>query len=143
MIQDLGREPSEEEIAEGMNISTHEIRNTMLIARPQKSLDAPVVPGKEGRLMDYIPDTCHPSPSDLTIERMLSETIEQSLALLKEREARIVRFYFGLANMKPKTLDEIGKIMGITRERVRQIKERAIERLRNNSRARDLKSFLN
>jgi RNA polymerase primary sigma factor len=143
LIQELGREPSEEEIAEGMNISTHEIRNTMLISRPQKSLDAPVVPGEEGKLMDCIPDTCCPSPSDQIIERMLSETIEQSLALLKEREARIIRLYFGLTDMKPMTLDEIGRIMGITRERVRQIKERAIERLRHNSRARDLKSFMN
>ncbi len=142
LIQELGREPYEYEIAEVMNISADEVRSTMLISRTYKSLDAPVVSGDEGKLMDYIPDTYHPSPSELSFERLLAETIEKSLATLKEREAKILRLYFGLDGNKPMTLDEIGKTLGITRERVRQIKERAIVHLRHTSRARELRSFL-
>jgi RNA polymerase primary sigma factor len=143
LIQELGREPTEEEIAEGMDISVNEVRTTMRISRPHRSLDAPVVPGEEGKLMDYIPDTCQSSPAERAFKRALSETIEESLSTLKEREARILRMYFGLTDKSPMTLEEIGKIMGITRERVRQIKEKAIERLRHISRARALRSFLN
>jgi len=143
LIQELGREPTEEEIADGMDISVNEVRSTMQISRSHRSLDAPIVPGEDGKLMDYLPDTCQPSPSDQAFKRALSETIEESLSTLKEREARILRMYYGLTNKQPMTLEEIGKIMGITRERVRQIKEKAIERLRHISRARALKSFLN
>ncbi|OGF97234.1 MAG: RNA polymerase subunit sigma [Candidatus Glassbacteria bacterium RBG_16_58_8] len=143
LVQELGREPTEEEIAEGMDISINEVRNTLQISRSYRSLDAPIVPGEDGKLMDYIPDTCQPSPSEQAFRRALSRTIEQSLSTLKDREARILRMYFGLTDEKPMTLEEIGKVMGITRERVRQIKERAIERLRHVSRARALISFLN
>jgi RNA polymerase primary sigma factor len=143
LIQELGREPTEEEIADGMDITVNEVRNTMQISRTHRSLDAPIVPGEDGKLMDYLPDTYQPSPSELAFKQALSETIEESLSTLKEREARILRMYYGLTDKAPMTLEEIGKIMGITRERVRQIKEKAIERLRHISRARALKSFVN
>ncbi len=143
LIQELGREPTEEEIADGMDITVNEVRSTMQISRAHRSLDAPIVPGEDGKLMDYLPDTYQPSPAELAFKRALSETIEESLSTLKEREARILRMYYGLTDKSPMTLEEIGKIMGITRERVRQIKEKAIERLRHISRARALKSFVN
>jgi RNA polymerase primary sigma factor len=143
LIQELGREPTEEEIAEGMDITVSEVRSTMQISRTHRSLDAPIVPGEDGKLMDYLPDTYQPSPSEQAFQRALSETIEGSLATLKEREARILRMYFGLSDAPPMTLEEIGRVLGITRERVRQIKERALDRLRHISRARALRSFLN
>jgi len=143
LIQELGREPTEEEIADGMDITVSEVRSTMQISRKHRSLDAPIVPGEDGKLMDYLPDEYQASPSEQAFKRALSETIEDSLATLKEREARILKMYFGLNRNYPMTLEEIGKIMGITRERVRQIKEKAIDRLRHISRARALRSFLN
>ncbi len=143
LIQELGREPTEEEIADGMDISISEVRSTMQISRNHRSLDAPIVPGEDGKLMDYLPDEYQASPSEQAFKRALSETIEDSLSTLKEREARILKMYFGLNRNPPMTLEEIGKIMGITRERVRQIKEKAIDRLRHISRARALRSFLN
>jgi RNA polymerase primary sigma factor len=143
LVQELGREPTEEEIAEGMDISVSEVRNTMQISRTHRSLDAPIIPGEDGKLMDYIPDTYQPSPSEQVFKRALSETIEESLSSLKEREARILRMYYGLTDAAPMTLEEIGRVLGVTRERVRQIKEKALERLRHISRSRSLKSFLN
>jgi RNA polymerase primary sigma factor len=143
LIQELGREPTEEEIADGMDISVSEVRSTMQISRNHRSLDAPIIPGEDGKLMDYLPDEYQDSPSEQAFKRALSQTIEDSLSTLKEREARILKMYFGLNRAHPMTLEEIGKIMGITRERVRQIKEKAIDRLRHISRARALRSFLN
>jgi RNA polymerase primary sigma factor len=142
LLQELGREPTVEEIAEGMDISQEEVAKTLSISQSHLSLDAPLTPGEDNKLLDYIPDTQNPSPDDETFERALSESIEEVLGTLKEREARILRLYFGLEGKEPMTLEEIGGMMGITRERVRQIKEKALARLRHVSRARALESFL-
>jgi len=142
LLQELGREPTVEEIAEGMDISREEVAKTLSISQSHLSLDAPLTPGEDNKLLDYIPDTQNPGPDDQTFERALSESIDEVLTTLKEREARILRLYFGLEGKEPMTLEEIGGMMGITRERVRQIKEKALARLRHVSRARALESFL-
>jgi RNA polymerase primary sigma factor len=142
LLQGLGREPTVEEIAEGMDISQEEVAKTLSISQSHLSLDAPLTPGEDNKLLDYIPDTQNPGPDDETFERALSESIDEVLETLKEREAKILRLYFGLEGKEPMTLEEIGGMMGITRERVRQIKEKALARLRHVSRARALESFL-
>ena len=106
------------------------------------SLDAPLTPGEDNKLLDYLPDTQNPGPDSETFEHALTESIEEVLSTLKEREAKILRLYFGLDGPEPMTLEEIGSLLGITRERVRQIKEKALSRLRHVSRARALESFL-
>jgi RNA polymerase primary sigma factor len=143
LLQELGRQPTVDEIAEGMDISKEEVAKTMSISQPHLSLDAPLSPGEDNRLMDYLPDTQNPGPDENTFERALCESIHKVLKELKEREARILRLYFGLDDQEAMTLEEIGGLMGITRERVRQIKEKALARLRHVSRARSLESFLN
>jgi RNA polymerase primary sigma factor len=140
--QELGREPTVDEIAEGLDISKEEVAKTLSISQTHLSLDAPLTPGEDNKLLDYLPDTQNAGPDEKTFERALTESIEDVLATLKEREARILRLYFGLDGKDPMTLEEIGGMMGITRERVRQIKEKALARLRHVSRARALESFL-
>src|SRR6266516_2925110 len=142
LLQELGREPTVEEIAEGMDISQEEVAKTLSISQAHLSLDAPLTPGEDNKLLDYLPDTTNPGPDDQIFEHALTESIESVLATLKEREARILRLYFGLEGQEPMTLEEIGSQLGITRERVRQLKEKALARLRHVSRARALESFL-
>ena len=140
--QELGREPTIEEIAEGMDIPKDEVAKTLAISQTHLSLDAPLTPGEDNKLLDYLPDDQSPGPDDQTFERALSNSIEEVLSTLKEREAKILRLYFGLDSQEAMTLEEIGGLLGITRERVRQIKEKALARLRHVSRARSLESFL-
>jgi RNA polymerase primary sigma factor len=142
LLQELGREPTPSEIAEGMDISMEEVRKTMSISQGHLSLDAPLTPGEDNKLLDYLPDDQNPGPDSETFEHALSESIEEVLGTLKEREAKILRLYFGLDAPEPMTLEEIGGMLGITRERVRQIKEKALMRLRHVSRAKALESFL-
>ena len=140
--QELGREPTAAEVAEGMDIGVEEVEKTLAISQNHVSLDAPVAPGEDNRLLDYLPDTQNPGPGAETFERALTQSIEEVLASLREREAKILRLYFGLDSPEQMTLEEIGTLMGITRERVRQIKEKALSRLRHVSRARALESYL-
>jgi RNA polymerase primary sigma factor len=140
--QELGRQPTAAEVAEGMDIEVEEVEKTLSISQNHVSLDAPLTPGEENRLLDYLPDTQNPGPDAETFEHALSQSIEEVLRSLKEREARILRMYFGLDGPEPMTLEEIGAQLGITRERVRQIKEKALSRLRHVSRSKALESFL-
>ena len=140
--QELGREATHAEIADGMDISIEEVAKTMSISQGHLSLDAPMSPGEDNKLLDYLADTLSPTPDELTFEKALTEAIEESLSDLKERESKILRLYFGLDGSEPMTLEEIGDLLGITRERVRQIKEKALSRLRHVSRKSILESFL-
>jgi RNA polymerase primary sigma factor len=142
LLQELGREPTVDEIAEELDISHEEVERTLAISQSHLSLDAPLTPGEDNRLLDYLPDQYAPGPEDEAYERALKKTIEEALSTLKEREAKILRLYFGLDDQEPMTLEEIGSLLGITRERVRQIKEKALSRLRHVSRARALESYL-
>jgi len=142
LLQELGRQPTHLEIAEGLDITEEEVAKTMLISQVHLSLDAPMTPGEDNRLLDYLPDTTNRTPDEQTFEKALTEAIEESLSGLKERESKILRLYFGLDGEDPMTLEDIGTLLGITRERVRQIKEKALLKLRHNSRRRALESFL-
>ena len=142
LLQELGRQPTHLEIAQGLDITEEEVAKTMLISQVHLSLDAPMTPGEDNRLLDYLPDTTNRTPDEQTFEKALTEAIEESLSGLKERESKILRLYFGLDGEDPMTLEDIGTLLGITRERVRQIKEKALLKLRHNSRRRALESFL-
>ena len=141
LLQELGREPTVEELADELDISEDEVRRTLALSQSHLSLDAPLTPGEDNRLLDYLPDQFSPGPDDETYDQALMDTVEEALGTLKEREAKILRLYFGLDGQEPMTLEEIGTILGVTRERVRQIKEKALLRLRHQSRARFLETF--
>ena len=141
LVQELGREPTVAEIAEGLDLSREEVEKTLAISRAHLSLDAPVAPGEDSRLLDYLPDRVSPRPDEEMIEKALTEALEAALLTLRPREATVLRQYFGLDDAAPKSLEEIGAGLGVTRERVRQIKEQALKRLRHASRARVLETF--
>ena len=141
LVQELGREPTVAEIAEGLGLSHEEVEMTLVISRAHLSLDAPVAPGEDSRLLDYLPDRVSRGPDEQMLEKALTEALETALSTLRPREATILRQYFGLDNSRPKSLEEIGTGLGVTRERVRQIKEQALKRLRHASRARALETF--
>ncbi len=141
LVQELGREPTVAEIAEGLDLSYEEVERTLVISRAHLSLDAPVAPGEDSRLLDYLPDRVSRGPDEEMLEKALTEALEKALSTLRPREATILRQYFGLDNARPKSLEEIGAGLGVTRERVRQIKEQALKRLRHASRARALETF--
>ena len=142
LLQELGREATHAEIAEGMELTEEEVAKTMSISQTHLSLDAPVTPGEDNRLLDYLPDTVSPTPDEEMFDTALTESIQLALSQLKEREAKILKLYFGLDGSEPMTLEQIGAVLNITRERVRQIKEKALSRLRHVSRARALESYL-
>ena len=141
LLHELGREPTVEEIADDLDISQQEVERTLAISQSHLSLDAPITPGEDHRLLDYLPDQYAPAPEDETYDHALKDSVESALSSLKEREAKILRLYFGLDDQQPMTLEEIGTLMGITRERVRQIKQKGLIRLRHASRARFLETF--
>jgi RNA polymerase primary sigma factor len=143
LLQELGREPTVEELADELDLSEDEVQRTLAISQTHLSLDAPLTQGEDNRLLDYLPDQFSAGPDDETYERALASTVEEALGTLKDREARVLRLYFGLEDgHDPMTLEEIGALLGITRERVRQIKEKALVRLRHASRARYLETFI-
>ncbi len=142
LLQELGREATNAEIAFGMDITEEEVAKTMSISQTHLSLDAPMTAGEDNRLLDYLPDTVSRTPDEETFEKALTQSIDDALGGLKEREAKILRLYFGLGDSEPMTLEQIGEVLNITRERVRQIKEKALSRLRHVSRARALESYL-
>ena len=142
LLQELGREATHAEIANGTDLTEEEVAKTMAISQIHLSLDAPMTPGEDNRLLDYLPDTTNQTPDEETFDKALTESIHQALSGLKERESKILKLYFGLDGSEPMTLEQIGAVLNITRERVRQIKEKALSRLRHVSRARALESYL-
>ena len=140
--QEFEREPSAEEIAEALEMDVDEISNTMQIYGKQVSMDAPFSLGDENSLLDVIENVELPSPDNELISESLKTEINGVLSILPEREAEVIKLYFGLEGENPMTLEEIGDKFNLTRERVRQIKEKAIRRLRHNSKSKILKSYL-
>ena len=140
--QELGRDPTAGEIAEGMDLDVVEVERTLAISRAHLSLDAPTSTGDDARLLDHIADARGRGADADAIDHARTECIEAVLGGLREREARIVRLYFGLDSAEAYTLEQIGEMMGITRERVRQIKDKALMRLRLASEGHALDSFL-
>ncbi|TVP75276.1 MAG: sigma-70 family RNA polymerase sigma factor [Gemmatimonadales bacterium] len=141
MEQELGREPTPEELARELDLPAEEVRSTLALARTPLSLDAPSPGNDDTRLADYLPDQFASDPENETWERALRETVAKSLETLDPRQAKVLRLYYGLDDLEPMTLEEIGDQLGVTRERVRQIREQALERLRHATRARYLEAF--
>ncbi len=140
--QEFEREPSPEEIAQALEMDVDEISSAMKIYGKQVSVDAPFSLGDENSLLDVIQNDEQPSPDNELISESLKTEVKSVLAILPDREAEVIRLYFGLDGEYPMTLEEIGDKFNLTRERVRQIKEKAIRRLRHNSRSKILKSYL-
>jgi RNA polymerase primary sigma factor len=140
--QEFEREPSPEEIAEQLDMTAFEVTDTLKMSGRHLSMDAPFSQGEDNRLLDIIHNDRAPSPDHGLMEESLRKEVERALQTLSRREAEVVRLYFGLNREHPLTLEEIGEKFNLTRERVRQIKEKAIRRLRHASRARSLKSYL-
>lgn len=140
--QEFEREPSPEEIAEQLDMTTFEVTDTLKMSGRHLSMDAPFNQGEDNRLLDILHNDRAPSPDHGLMEESLKNEVERALQTLSRREAEVVRLYFGLNREHPLTLEEIGEKFSLTRERVRQIKEKAIRRLRHTSRSKTLRSYL-
>jgi len=142
LTQQFGREPTDEEMSREMGLPLEDIDSLLVLTRSPLSLDAPLTSGEDGALKDYVPDEIHPDPEEIAFGNMRATAIDRALSKLKDREAKVLRLYFGLNGEDNHTLEEIGRGEGITRERVRQIKKHALKKLRQKSRAEILRSFL-
>ncbi len=140
--QEFGREPSANEIADELEMSPYEVMDTLKISSRHLSLDAPFNDGEDNRLLDVLEDKFQPSPDESLMKNSLKREIEKALSSLTDREAEVISLYFGINRDHSLTLEEIGEKFKLTRERVRQIKEKAIKRLRHASRSRPLKAYL-
>jgi RNA polymerase primary sigma factor len=140
--QEFEREPSASEIAEELEMTPYEVSDTLKISGKHLSLDAPFNQGDDNRLLDVIEDDQQQPPDDVLLNESLRIEVQRALTTLSDREAEVIKLYFGLDREHPLTLEEIGERFSLTRERVRQIKEKAIRRLRHTSRSRMLRSYL-
>ncbi|MBB6004641.1 MULTISPECIES: RNA polymerase sigma factor RpoD/SigA [Arcicella] len=140
--QKFEREPTPEELAEVLEISTGEVVDTLKISGRHVSMDAPFVQGEENSLLDVLENDGEDKPDSGLINDSLRREVQRALSTLTQREADVVTLYFGLNGEHAMTLEEIGEKFNLTRERVRQIKEKAIRRLRHTSRSKALKTYL-
>jgi RNA polymerase primary sigma factor len=140
--QEFGREPTANEIADELEMSPHEVVDNLNISSRHLSLDAPFNDGEDNKLLDVLYDKYQPSTDEKIMEYSLKLEIEKALSTLTDREAEVISLYFGLNRDSSLTLEDIGKLFNLTRERVRQIKEKALNRLRHHSRSTKLKTFL-
>ncbi len=140
--QKFEREPSPEELAEVLEISANEVVDTMKISGRHVSVDAPFVQGEENSLLDVLENNTEIRPDQELMNDSLRKEVLRALSTLTQREAEVIMFYFGLNGEQAMTLEEIGEKFNLTRERVRQIKEKAIRRLRQTSRSKALKAYL-
>jgi RNA polymerase primary sigma factor len=140
--QKFEREPSPEELAEVLEVSTSEVVDTLKISGRHVSMDAPFVQGEENSLLDVLENDSEDTPDAGLISDSLRKEVQRALSTLTQREADVITLYFGLNGEHAMTLEEIGEKFNLTRERVRQIKEKAIRRLRHTSRSKALKPYL-
>ena len=140
--QEFEREPSPEEVASELSMDVVDISDAMKISGKHVSVDAPFSQGEENRLLDVLENDEMPAPDKSLMTESLKDEVNRALSSLPEREAEVVRLYFGLNEDHSLTLEEIGERFNLTRERVRQIKEKAIRRLRNTTRSKNLKAYL-
>ncbi len=140
--QKFQREPSPEELAEVLDISTEEVSDTMKISGRHVSMDAPFAQGEENGLLDVLENDSEGTPDSELMMESLRREVKRALSTLTQRESEVIAYYFGLNGENPMTLEEIGEKFNLTRERVRQIKEKATRRLRHSSRSNSLKPYL-
>ncbi len=141
LMQDLGREPQPEEIAKIMEVDVTKVREIMKVSQEPTSLETPVGDEEDSHLGDFISDQ-GPSPFDQTSRQLLKEHMEEVLATLSDREKKVLILRFGLEDGRPRTLEEVGALFGVTRERIRQIEAKALRKLRHPSRSKRLRDYL-
>lgn len=142
LVQELGREPFPEEIGEQMNLSPDKVREILKIAQEPVSLETPIGEEDDSHLGDFIEDDGATSPAEHTAYALLREQLEEVLDTLTDREENVLRLRFGLDDGNVRTLEQVGKVFGVTRERIRQIEAKALRKLRHPSRSKQLKDFL-
>ncbi len=139
---ELNREPTEEELAKKMNMSVDKIRDIYKISQEPVSLETPIGEEDDSHLGDFVPDEHNMSPEEYATNELLKDEIAEVLLTLTEREERVIRLRFGLEDGKSRTLEEVGQMFGVTRERIRQIEAKALRKLRHPSRSRKLKDYM-
>lgn len=142
LVQELGREPVPEEIAEHMDMTPEKVREILKISQDPVSLETPIGEEDDSHLGDFIEDQDALAPSDAAAFELLKEQLEDVLHTLTDREEKVLRLRFGLDDGKPRTLEEVGKKFSVTRERIRQIEAKALRKLRHPSRSKRLKDYL-
>lgn len=142
LLQELGREPTPEEIGNEMGIDEEKVREIMKIAQEPVSLETPIGEEEDSHLGDFIEDQDVLAPSDAASYMLLKEQLEDVLETLTERERKVLRLRFGLDDGRARTLEEVGQVFGVTRERIRQIEAKALRKLRHPSRSKKLKDYL-
>ncbi|MGO3732922.1 MAG: RNA polymerase sigma factor RpoD [Vagococcus sp.] len=142
LLQDLGREPTPEEIGAEMDLTPEKVREILKIAQEPVSLETPIGEEDDSHLGDFIEDQEATSPADHAAYELLKEQLESVLDTLTDREENVLRLRFGLDDGRTRTLEEVGKVFGVTRERIRQIEAKALRKLRHPSRSKQLKDFL-
>ncbi len=139
---ELNREPSEDELAKKMNMSIDKVREIYKISQEPVSLETPIGEEDDSHLGDFIKDERNVSPEEYATNEMLKDEISDVLLTLTEREEKVIRLRFGLEDGKSRTLEEVGQMFGVTRERIRQIEAKALRKLRHPSRSRKLKDYM-
>ena len=142
LLQELGREPSPEEIAKEMNMPVERVREILKISQEPVSLETPIGEEDDSHLGDFIPDDESPAPHDSAAYTLLKEQLEEVMSTLTPREAKVLKLRFGLEDGKARTLEEVGKEFQVTRERIRQIEAKALRKLRHPSRSKRLKDYM-
>ena len=142
LVQELGREPTPEELAKELNMPVDKVREISKISQEPVSLETPIGEEEDSQLGDFIPDEDAPAPSEAASFVLLKEQLGAVLETLSEREAKVLRLRFGLDDGRARTLEEVGKEFDVTRERIRQIEAKALRKLRHPSRSKKLKDFL-
>lgn len=142
LVQELGREPTPEELAKELNMSVEKVREISKISQEPVSLETPIGEEEDSHLGDFIPDDDAPAPSEAASFVLLKEQLGDVLSTLTPREAKVLRLRFGLDDGRARTLEEVGSEFGVTRERIRQIEAKALRKLRHPSRSKKLKDFL-
>ena len=142
LLQELGREPTPEEIADKMDMSVERVREILMISQEPVSLETPIGEEEDSHLGDFIQDDNVPVPADAAAFTLLKEQLVEVLSTLTDREQKVLRLRFGLDDGRARTLEEVGKEFNVTRERIRQIEAKALRKLRHPSRSRKLKDYL-
>jgi RNA polymerase primary sigma factor len=142
LLQELGREPTPEEIGNDLGLSAERVRDIIKVSQEPVSLETPIGEEEDSHLGDFIPDEGTLAPSEAATHQMLREQVEDVLASLTSRERRVLQLRFGLDDGRSRTLEEVGKEFGVTRERIRQIEAKALRKLRHPSRSKKLRDYL-
>jgi RNA polymerase primary sigma factor len=142
LLQEYGREPSPEEIGMAMEVNPERVEEILKISQEPVSLETPIGEEEDSHLGDFIEDRGAPAPADAASYQLLKEQLEDVLDTLTDRESRVLQLRFGLEDGRSRTLEEVGREFGVTRERIRQIEAKALRKLRHPTRSKKLRDFL-